>query len=85
MKQSYVKDPFGEAKPLYNAYNEAMTELFKKNDKIVFINQMRAKEADKFTRIFSHQSNSKMLDEFDHGFFAAWVDYAKALKVSSNF
>jgi len=37
MKQSYVRDPLGEAKPMYNAYNEAMTDLFKKNDKIVLL------------------------------------------------
>jgi len=37
MKQSYIKEPLGEAKPMYNAYNEAMTELFQKNDRIVLL------------------------------------------------
>ncbi len=37
MKRSYVRDPLGEMKTTYEAYNEAMVELAKKNSRIVIV------------------------------------------------
>jgi len=53
-----------------------------KSDQLVLMNRIGAKDADKFVRTFSQQSKSVMLSDFDRGFFAAWVDYTKALKDS---
>ena len=37
MKRNYVREPLGEMKTMYEAYNEAMVELAKKNSNIVLI------------------------------------------------
>lgn len=37
MKRNYVRDPLGEMKTTYEAYNEAMVELAKKNSRIVIV------------------------------------------------
>lgn len=37
MKQSYVREVPGEPKLMYDAYNEAMVELFKRNDQIILL------------------------------------------------
>jgi len=37
MKRNYVREPLGEMKTVYEAYNEAMVELAKKNSNIVII------------------------------------------------
>ena len=37
MKRNYVRAPLGEMKTMYEAYNEAMVELAKKNSNIVLI------------------------------------------------
>lgn len=37
MKRSYVREPLGEMKTTYEAYNEAMVELAKKNSRIVIV------------------------------------------------
>jgi len=37
MKRNYVLEPLGEMKTMYEAYNEAMLELAKKNDSIVLL------------------------------------------------
>jgi len=37
MKRDYVREPLGEMKTMYEAYNEAMVELAKKNSNIVLI------------------------------------------------
>ena len=65
-----------------NALEGMLTAIGSRNDKFVLINQIRAKEADKLTKLFFRRSKNKMLSEFDHGFFDAWVDYTKILKNS---
>jgi len=37
MKRNYVREPLGEMKTMYEAYNEAMLELVKKNSNIVLL------------------------------------------------
>jgi len=37
MKNNYVLEPLGEMKPMYDAYNEAMSELVKKDGSIVLL------------------------------------------------
>ena len=37
MKRNYVREPLGEMKTMYEAYNEAMLELVKKNGNIVLL------------------------------------------------
>jgi transketolase len=37
MKRSYVMEPLGETKAMYNAYNEAMLDLVKENEGIVLL------------------------------------------------
>lgn len=37
MKRNYVREPLGEMKTMYEAYNEAMVELAKKNSRIVIV------------------------------------------------
>jgi len=37
MKRNYVREPLGEMKTVYEAYNEAMVELAKKNSRIVIV------------------------------------------------
>ena len=37
MKRNYVRDPLGEMETMYEAYNEAMVELAKKNSRIVIV------------------------------------------------
>ena len=37
MKRNYVREPLGEMKTTYEAYNEAMVELAKKNSRIVIV------------------------------------------------
>ena len=63
-----------------NALEGMLSALASKSDKAVLINQITAKEADKLAKVFARRSKDKLQNEFDRGFFEAWVDYAKTLK-----
>lgn len=65
-----------------NALEGMLLALGSRNDRSVLINQIGAKEANRFAKSFSRQSKNRMQSEFDRGFFAAWVDYMRALKGS---
>ena len=63
-----------------NALRGMLSASSSKNDKFVLINKIEVKEADKLTKIFSRYSKNRMQNEFDRGFFKAWVDYTTILK-----
>lgn len=67
-----------------NALEGMLLALESRNDRFVLINQIGVKEVNKFTKAFSQQSKNKMQNEFDQGFFTAWIDYIRTFKNNSR-
>ena len=67
-----------------NALEGMLLASSSRRDRVALINQIHIDETSKFTRTFSRQSKNRMLNEFDRGFFTAWVDYMRHFKNSNK-
>lgn len=66
----------------YNALEGMALALKSKDDHYLYINRIDPKDkkgVDKLQREFSRQSRSPLQDDFDKGYFAAWLEYIHVL------
>ena len=63
-----------------NALEGMIVALETKEDREVFINQIRIEKSDELRRKFFKESKNELHSDFDRGFFSAWADYLQALK-----
>lgn len=63
-----------------NALEGMVAALEVKSDRNSFIKQMKIEKCDELRKQFLQQSQNFLHDDFDKGFFVAWVDYTRALK-----
>lgn len=64
-----------------NALEGMIVAADTKEDKNMFMNQIKANKSDYFRKIFLQQSKNDMYNDFDKGFFSAWADYTRTLKL----
>lgn len=65
----------------YNALEGMALALKSKDDRYLYINRVDPKdkkEMDKLQREFSKQSRSPLQDDFDKGYYTAWLEYLHA-------
>lgn len=55
-----------------------------KEDRDVFINQLRVEKSDELRRTFLQQSKNNLHADFDRGYFAAWADFIQALRLAAK-
>ena len=63
-----------------NALEGMMSVSIVKNEKNILINQIKAEKSNELKEIFLRHSNNKLHNDFDRGFFAAWVEYMQVIK-----
>lgn len=73
--------------PMYRGYYNALegmaTGLKSKDTRYLYINRLNLKDKTTLKRLqreFAKQSRSSRQDDFDRGFFMAWLEYIQALQ-----
>ena len=71
----------------YNALEGMAVALKSKDSRYLYISRIDPKDKkrlDKLQREFSQQSRSFLQDDFDKGYFTAWLEYIRVLKLQEN-
>lgn len=62
------------------ALNGMLLAAGSRSDQLTLMNRTEVEDSGKLEKIFSKHSRNMMLNDFDRGFFSAWVDYFKTLR-----
>jgi hypothetical protein len=71
----------------YNALDGIAAALRSKDNQYLYINRIDPKNKKKINQVqkeFSKQSRSHLQGDFDKGYFTAWLEYIRILKLREN-
>jgi len=71
----------------YNALDGIDAALMSKDNQYLYINRIDPKNKKKINQVqkeFSKQSRSHLQGDFDKGYFTAWLEYIRILKLREN-
>ena len=77
-------NPTQWAKGYYNALEGIFITLKSKDDRYLFISRINTenkKRLNKIQKDFTIESKNPLQDEFDQGYYAAWVEYIQIVKL----